>query len=154
MLPALKLSQGWLEIKKIRHSVGEYRNYSCGTRCTRWLAATTHVACCNYCIVRSASISQVRIRLQYSFPILDFRITNIRYHNKYWGGSGRGRSPPENGNGGSQLGRSSRTTLYYCTDLQSNYPEPPSKVTRSEHGWRTDGKATICTYAKVTTGPL
>jgi hypothetical protein len=50
--------------------------------------------------------SQVRIRVRYSYPILDFRITNIRYYNKYWGGSG-GRSPPENGNGGSQLGSSS-----------------------------------------------
>jgi hypothetical protein len=28
---------------------------------------------------------QVRIQVQYSYPILDFRITNIIYCNKYWG---------------------------------------------------------------------
>jgi hypothetical protein len=45
-------------------------------------------------------------------------------------------------------------TVLLLSDVRSNYPEPPSEVTRNEHGWRTDGKATICTYAKVTTGPL
>jgi hypothetical protein len=46
------------------------------------------------------------------------------------------------------------TTVVLLSDVRSNHPEPPSEVTRSEHGGRTDDKATICTYDKVTTGPL
>ena len=41
--------------------------------------------------------SQVRIRVQYLYPILDFRITNIRYHNKYWGGVRGDEAPPGTG---------------------------------------------------------
>ena len=45
-------------------------------------------------------------------------------------------------------------TVLLLSDVRSNHPEPSSEVTRSEHGGRTDDKATICTYDKVTTGPL
>jgi hypothetical protein len=39
--------------------------------------------------------SQVLIRVHYSYPILDFRITNIIYYNKYWGGFGGAKPPRE-----------------------------------------------------------
>ena len=45
-------------------------------------------------------------------------------------------------------------TVLLLSDAISNHPEPPSGVTRSDRGGRTDDKASICTYDKVTTGPL
>ena len=62
-----------------------YRNYSCGTRCTRWAGGDDA-----YCVLQLmhskirlnfVGPSQVRIRVQYSCPIVDFRIKNIRYYN-------------------------------------------------------------------------
>ena len=45
-------------------------------------------------------------------------------------------------------------TLLLLSEVRSSGPEPPSEVTRSEHGWRIKDKPTIRTYDKVTSGPL
>jgi hypothetical protein len=89
------------ETKKTRHSAGENRNYSSGACCTR---RGENDAYCVLQLLRSkirlnfVGPSQVRVRVQYSCPIVDFRITNIRY----WGGGLGGQNPPRKraGSGG------------------------------------------------------
>ena len=45
-------------------------------------------------------------------------------------------------------------TVLLLSEVRSSGSEPPSEVTRSEHGWRIEDKPTIRTYDKVTSGPL
>jgi hypothetical protein len=45
-------------------------------------------------------------------------------------------------------------TVLLLSEVRSRGSEPPSEVTRSEHGWRIEDEPTIRTYDKVTSGPL
>ena len=45
-------------------------------------------------------------------------------------------------------------TVLLLSEVRSSESKPPSEVTRSERGWRAEGKPAIRTYDKVTSGPL
>jgi hypothetical protein len=81
-------------MKKIRHSVGEHRNYSCGTRCTRWAGDDVlQLLRSNIRLNSLGPIACTRIRYWISESRISDTITNT-------GGVRGGEAPSRTGTGG------------------------------------------------------